>query len=168
MVVDLGPLLSDPDNNIDLTTLKIITQPTSGATASIDASGRLSIDYSSTSFVGDDELVIEVCDLAGSCIQRTIVVKVDGDVKFYNAVSPNNDGKNDVFYIDHITTITSTKNNRVRIFNRWGEMVFDVDNYDNVDKVFNGKSNSGKDLPSGTYYYMVDFGDRKTRRVTYR
>ncbi|MEI9918059.1 MAG: gliding motility-associated C-terminal domain-containing protein [Bacteroidota bacterium] len=152
--------ISDPDNNLDLSTLKIITQPAHGV-ASINQQGQLEVDYSGSTFVGNDELVVEVCDLVGSCFQRTITIKIDGDVNIYNAMSPNNDGKNDVFFIDHVTTIASTKNNRVRIFNRWGDLVYDVDNYDNVNNVFAGKSNSGKDLPSGTYYYMIDFSDRK-------
>ncbi|MEJ0033140.1 MAG: gliding motility-associated C-terminal domain-containing protein [Bacteroidota bacterium] len=44
------------------------------------------------------------------------------DVFIYNAVSPNNDGKNDVFFLANVTQ-ESTKNNRVRIYNRWGDLV---------------------------------------------
>jgi gliding motility-associated-like protein len=154
--------LSDPDDNLDLSTLKILTQPASGAIATIDQTGRLSIDYSNSPFIGDDQLVVEVCDLAGSCFQRTITIQVqgsDGDVRIYNAISPNNDGKNDLFFLANITQ-QLTKKNRVRIYNRWGDLVFDVEDYDNVNNVFSGKSNSGKDLPTGTYYYMLNFSDR--------
>ncbi|MEJ0033141.1 MAG: hypothetical protein WDO15_23665 [Bacteroidota bacterium] len=37
--------------------MKIITQPKSGATASIDQNNHLLIDYSGTTFVGEDSLV---------------------------------------------------------------------------------------------------------------
>ncbi len=53
--------------------------------------------------------------------------------------------------------IDDTKNNRVLIFNRWGDLVFDVENYNNSTNVFEGRSNGGKELPSGTYYYRIEF-----------
>jgi gliding motility-associated-like protein len=165
--IDLGPLLSDPDNNIDPASLKIVVQPTSGAVASIDKNGNLLIDYSSISFVGDDELTIEVCDIAASCVQRVINIHVDGDMVVYNALSPNGDGKNEVFILAHIDVIEATKNNRVSIFNRWGDLVFDVDNYNNTTNVFVGKSNAGKELPSGTYFYRIEFGSGRKNESGY-
>lgn len=159
--IDIGPLLSDPDNNIDLTTLKIVVQPKSGAVATI-SNGQLSIDYSSSSFTGDDELTIEVCDAAGSCSTQVIMIRVDGDISIFNAVSPNGDGKNDVFFLQYIDTMESTKENHVKIYNRWGDLVFDVKNYNNTTNAFKGNSNSGKELSSGTYFYKIEFKDRKT------
>jgi gliding motility-associated-like protein len=155
--VNLNPLISDPDNNIDPTSLKIVVQPKSGANASIDQNGQLVIDYTGTSFSGEDELTIEVCDNAGSCFQRAIKIQVVSDLFVYNAVSPNGDGKNDVFHLAYIDLIDDTKNNRVLIFNRWGDLVFDIENYNNSTNVFEGRSNGGKELPSGTYYYRIEF-----------
>jgi hypothetical protein len=34
-------------------------------------------------------------------------------------------------------------------------VVFDIENYNNTDRVFTGLSNSGKELPSGTYFYKI-------------
>src|SRR6185312_13767206 len=98
VTINLG--LSDPDNNLDLTTLKIIAQPKSGAKASIDQSGRLVVDYTSITFVGEDLLTLEVCDLAGVCSQKVVQITVnetdvDSTIVVYNAISPNSDGKND-------------------------------------------------------------------------
>jgi len=45
----------------------------------------------------------------------------------------------------------------VNIFNRWGDLVFDVKDYNNTDRVFKGESNSGRELPSGTYFYTIEF-----------
>jgi gliding motility-associated-like protein len=85
----------------------------------------------------------------------------------YNALSPNGDGKNEVFILAHIDVIEATKNNRVSIFNRWGDLVFDVDNYNNTTNVFVGKSNAGKELPSGTYFYRIEFGSGRKNESGY-
>lgn len=160
--VDLIQLLSDPDNNLDMSTLKIVTQPTSGAIATIE-DGKLIIDYTGNSFAGEDEVTIEVCDISGSCVQQVIKITVASDIVVYNAVSPNDDGKNDVFFIGFIDSFEATRNNRVRIFNRWGALVFDIENYNNTTNVFAGKNNHGNELPSGTYFYKIEFEDgRKT------
>ncbi|MBX2964150.1 MAG: gliding motility-associated C-terminal domain-containing protein [Cyclobacteriaceae bacterium] len=50
-----------------------------------------------------------------------------------------------------------TQQNRVSIYNRWGDLIFDIENYDNDTRVFAGLSNSGSELPSGTYYYKIEF-----------
>jgi len=41
------------------------------------------------------------------------------------------------------------------VFNRWGDKVFDMDNYHNDSKRFEGKQTNGKELPSGVYFYKV-------------
>ncbi|MBX2899351.1 MAG: gliding motility-associated C-terminal domain-containing protein [Cyclobacteriaceae bacterium] len=51
--------------------------------------------------------------------------------------------------------------NKVTILNRWGDIVFQIENYDNVSRIFTGLSDSGKELPSGTYFYKIDFAGGK-------
>lgn len=75
----------------------------------------------------------------------------------YNGFSPNKDDLvNSFFEIGNIESIYPE--NKVTIFNRWGDIVFDVTDYDNTQssKRFEGVSNNGKDLPSGTYYYKIE------------
>jgi hypothetical protein len=55
--IDLTLLVSDSDNNLDLTTLKIVSQPSSGAFAQI-TTGVLTIDYAGLNFSGQDRLTI--------------------------------------------------------------------------------------------------------------
>lgn len=76
-------------------------------------------------------------------------------VHFYNAFSPNNDLSNDVWVIDNIT-FEEYQPNRVRIFNRWGQEIWNGDNYDNVNTVWDGKNFKGEEMPDGTYYYMAE------------
>ena len=92
---------------------------------------------------------------------KQITIELDGSVRVYNAISPNGDGKNEIMRIANIELFTK---NHVSVFNRWGDLVFETDDYNNDDRVFKGVSNGGKDLPSGIYYYKIEFpGGQKTR-----
>ena len=51
------------------------------------------------------------------------------------------------------------------IFNRWGDKVFEVENYDNKTKVFRGLNASGDALPSGTYYYKIVYGSGREQKT---
>ncbi len=160
-VVSLLPLLSDPDNNLDLTTLKIVTQPISGAMATIDANHNLIINYTGLSFAGTDHVTIEVCDLTNLCVQKVIEIKVSGEITIFNGISPN--GANPKFIILNIESLPETKDNTVHIFDRWENQVWHGTNYDNTSVVFTGVSDGGSDLPSGVYYYKINFlSGRKT------
>ncbi|TVZ59042.1 gliding motility-associated-like protein [Flavobacteriaceae bacterium MAR_2010_105] len=77
----------------------------------------------------------------------------------YNEFSPNGDGVNDTFIID---CIENYPNNKLEVYNRWGNQVFKQIRYNNSWKgTSNGRatiSGSNK-LPVGTYYYIIDLGD---------
>ncbi len=150
-------LAADINDNIDPASIKIVAGPTSNAAATFDANFNLTIDYSNTPFAGTDEITIEVCDLLDECTQVTLQIEVDGEIRIFNGVSPNADGMNDFFRISNIQFLEPF--NKVSIFNRWGDKVFEIDNYNSTDadKRFNGASNNGKALPSGVYFYKVEF-----------
>jgi len=163
VTLNLAALISDKDNNLDLSTLKIVVPPASGASATIDSKFNLILDYEGISFSGTEKLTIQVCDLAGACTQNELSVEVVGDVIVYNAISPNNDGKNDFLFLQYIDVLQDTKKNKVTIFGRWGDVVFEVSDYDNKTKIFKGLNDGGSELPSGTYFYKIEFtGNRKT------
>lgn len=155
---DLLPLLSDPDNNIDLNSLRVSSPPTSGAMTSL-VNNILTIDYTGIYFSGKEKLEIEICDLQGSCTQQFLTIDVSGELIIYNGLSPNGDGKNDFLYIAYIDLLTDTKTNTVTIYNRWGDVVFKVADYDNIKNVFTGENKNGNQLPSGVYFYKIDFGN---------
>jgi hypothetical protein len=60
-----------------------------------------------------------------------------------NVLTPNYDGKNDALLLPH----ESKHNWRISVYNRWGKLVQDWDNYPNA--AFPG------DAPSGVYYYKL-------------
>lgn len=155
---DLTQFISDPDNNVDFSSLRVINNETSkGIAASIDASYNLIIDYEGNAFTGKDRVTIEVCDLAGVCAQQVFDIDVAGGVEVFNGITPDGDGLNDFLFIKYIDVIEGALNNRVTILNRWGDVVFEINNYDNLSHIFTGQSNAGKDLPSGTYFYKIEF-----------
>ncbi len=167
VTLNLLSLITDPNNNLDPSTLAITEQPVSGAVASIDASYNLIVDYAGVVFSGTDFLAIEACDFAGECATSVILIEVDiqGDPPIYvfNAVSPNGDGKHDYLQIENIEFYPD---NHIFIVNRWGDKVFEAVGYNNDQIKFEGFSNvgGGSELPSGTYFYSVDL-KRGTDRV---
>ncbi|MCU0420310.1 MAG: gliding motility-associated C-terminal domain-containing protein [Cyclobacteriaceae bacterium] len=76
---------------------------------------------------------------------------------FYNAVSANEDDLNTYFRVENIDINPDTRDNRLRIFNRWGDLVFEVRNYDNLNNRFEGISRKGELLPGGIYFYKLEF-----------
>ncbi len=138
--LDLLPLISDHNGPADivLATLKVVGPLPSGAKSSIDEAGVLSVDYTLVDFSGSEVLTIQVCDLSASCTQRDIEVTVAGEIKAFNALSPNGDGMNESLYLEFIEIIPDTKSNKVTIFNRWGSPVFEIVDYNNDDRVFRG------------------------------
>lgn len=67
-----------------------------------------------------------------------------------NVFSPNGDGKNDQF---EIINLEEYPNASIKIYNRWGELVYQSDNYQND---WNGKHyKNHKDVPEGVYFWIV-------------
>jgi gliding motility-associated-like protein len=66
-----------------------------------------------------------------------------------NFISPNGDGKNDVFEIKIDGEL------ELNIYNRWGKPVYHDKKY---------KNNWGSaEITSGVYYYEIIFNDKNTR-----
>ncbi|MFK7952775.1 MAG: gliding motility-associated C-terminal domain-containing protein, partial [Ekhidna sp.] len=86
---------------------------------------------------------------------------IETSLTIYNGISANDDGKNDFFLIDCIDYFPA---NQVQIFNRAGQKVYEIDGYNNTSVRFDGFSNigvgdAGLELPTGTYFYVVDLGN---------
>jgi len=74
--------------------------------------------------------------------------------EFPNVITPNSDGTNDIFEIENLP-----ENTEVLILNRWGNIVFSSDNYQNN---WDGKDNSGRALVDGVYTYKFTTKAGKT------
>lgn len=82
-----------------------------------------------------------------------------GEVVIYQGVTPDGDGLNDYFIIDNIEYFPT---NNVTVFNRWGRKVYETTAYNTKGNVFKGvvegvSGASGEKLPTGTYYYVVEY-----------
>ncbi|WP_232732606.1 gliding motility-associated C-terminal domain-containing protein [Cellulophaga sp. RHA19] len=75
-------------------------------------------------------------------------------------ISPNNDGVNDYLYFEEVAL--SPKNNNLKIYSRWGRIVYDKNSYDNT---FGGNANvsgivkAANALPDGVYFYVLSLRD---------
>ena len=69
-----------------------------------------------------------------------------------DAFSPNGDGFNDYWFVEDIDQFSG---NKVQIYNRWGELIFEDSCSPNC---WDGKID-GKDAPIGAYYYIIDHND---------
>lgn len=99
---------------------------------------------------------LSLTDSIGNHFVRTITLAPstkECEDTVYHAFSPNNDGLNDLFIIPGITRFAD---NHVYFFNRWGQLVWDAEKYDNVKVVWDGRDKTGVPLTSGTYFYVID------------
>ncbi|MDQ6527943.1 gliding motility-associated C-terminal domain-containing protein [Flavobacterium sp. LHD-85] len=108
-------------------------------------------------------VVEDQSDDASNSGDSPTVLDLNGcSIKVMNAFSPNGDNKNARFYIRGIECYPD---NTVEIYNRWGVLVFSIDQYNNNDRVFVGYSNGRSTikqtdgLPVGTYFYILKYKD---------
>ncbi len=85
-------------------------------------------------------------------VKVTFLTQNDCGLTVNNAFSPNDDGTNDFWYIDNLINYMP---NTVYVYNRWGNEVNKIENYDNINAYWDGTDVSGKALPNGTYFYVV-------------
>jgi gliding motility-associated-like protein/uncharacterized repeat protein (TIGR01451 family) len=95
---------------------------------------------------------------------------IDGDFEVYTGMSPGDDGVNDYF---KISGIEKYPNNKVSVFNRWGVLVYEAKGYGQGDRLFMGISEGrititkNQKLPTGTYFYVIEFEEENPGRETY-
>lgn len=86
----------------------------------------------------------------------------DEEIEVFNVITPNGDGIHDEL---RIRNIENYPNNTVKIYNRWGVLVFVTRAYNSSGNVFNGTSegrvtvDQDNKLPVGTYFYIIDYED---------
>ena len=158
---------SDPDGAILPSTLAIVNQPTNGIVV-VNSDGTVTYT-ANKGFVGVDEFTYRVCDNGTPqlCANAKAKIMVEGlDVTVPTGFTPNGDGINDSFVIKGLETYP---NNEVKVFNRWGNLVYSKKGYDNSWNGNNGGKGLyiGKELPDGTYYFIINLGDGSKPKTGY-
>ncbi|NQY66136.1 MAG: gliding motility-associated C-terminal domain-containing protein [Flavobacteriales bacterium] len=93
---------------------------------------------------------VSVLDGSGCSLSTSIyITEISATLSAKNIITPNGDGKNEVWIIDDLASFTSCE---VQIFNRWGKNVYSEDIYNNS---WNGTF-EGNPLPEGVYFYTVN------------
>ena len=105
-----------------------------------------------TSPLNDITYKVTVTGRGGCSASDSLFVKLLLGPKIPNTFSPNGDGINEKWTIEYLE---SYPNNRVQVFTRAGQLVFESRGYKTP---WNGTMN-GKTLPIDTYYYLIEPGN---------
>ncbi|SDE17198.1 T9SS type B sorting domain-containing protein [Riemerella columbipharyngis] len=100
----------------------------------------------------DNEYTIQVSSATG-CFGAPKKVYF---LKFYNTITPNDDGKNDTWQVEYLDKMKEVS---LTIMDRYGIVVFNSSDTNNL--IWNGKLN-GRPLPTGTYWYAAKWTDPST------
>ncbi len=106
-----------------------------------------------TNFLGTETFTYTVCNTncpAEFCDTTTVTLLIDGGLNcdVPNIFTPNQDGTNDALIIP---CLSNYPNSKIVIFNRWGDVVYESDNYQND---WQGTFRN-EPLPDGTYFYIL-------------
>lgn len=104
--------------------------------------------------------VVTITDVNGCNYVDSVSVRLLEDplasFKAVSIITPNNDGDND--FLEFIG-LEAFPVNTLRIYSRWGNVVFEAFDYQQKGALFDGTRN-GERLPPDTYYYILTFEDK--------
>jgi gliding motility-associated-like protein len=157
---------NDEDNDHSELTIIAVSSPSIGLTSIennqiiFQPSGTESDDVTFTYTIQDSD---------GLTDEATVTIAYHYDpFKVSEGFSPNNDGNNDTWYIRNIEAYP---NNVLKVFDRWGILIYQIQKYDNASVVWDGRANTGMQsgdlVDSGTYYYFLSLGDKSAARTGY-
>ncbi|WP_456243520.1 T9SS type B sorting domain-containing protein [Tenacibaculum xiamenense] len=109
--------------------------------------------------IGTTIITFEATDIKGntSTCSFSITIENVNIIKDKYGFSPDGDGINEYW---EIPGIENYPENKVSIYNRWGDLVFEIANYNNSSNVFRGIANKKRSLgadalPEGTYFFQI-------------
>jgi gliding motility-associated-like protein/uncharacterized repeat protein (TIGR01451 family) len=129
---------------LDLSSIEIVDFPKNGK-VTVNSDGTI-IYVPNPGYVGDDTFTYRLKDKFGNYTNvATVTIKSNFiDLKIPNLFTPNGDGQNDTFEIRGLNQFAQ---NNLVIINRWGNEVYQSNNYNNTW--------TGEGLNEGTYYYLL-------------
>uniref|UniRef100_UPI00404B753C T9SS type B sorting domain-containing protein n=1 Tax=Flavobacterium sp. TaxID=239 RepID=UPI00404B753C len=126
-----------------------------------------------TNAIANESVILNTTNYEALTTPKEIFIRIENDFCFavtsfqlitnncppevFNAVSANNDGLNDTFFIEGLRNIFT--NFQLEIYNRWGRLIWTGNNSlpnwnGKIDKAI-GNENA----PEGTYYYILNLND---------
>lgn len=147
--------VADNDEHPGTFFVNLLTQPSRGQLTDL---GNGNFRYQAGSnYIGDDSFVYELCSDGCECSTAIVTLRVGDDARCEvpTIFTPNGDGINDQFIIPCLANEGEFPNNRLSIFNQWGDEVFRAAPYrNNWEGTYQGGA-----VPAGTYFYVLDLGD---------
>ncbi|EAZ94942.1 CHU large protein; uncharacterized [Flavobacteria bacterium BAL38] len=136
-----------------------ITHGCNGLDYELNASETLNATYqwfnsngdligTSSNIVITDSDTYEIQVTLNGCMSSDFVTISNTFCLIPKGISPNNDGDNDTWDLSNLNV------EKAQIFNRYGMEVYSQNNYTNQ---WDGTTDSGDELPSATYYYVLTF-----------
>ncbi|MEL7020004.1 MAG: gliding motility-associated C-terminal domain-containing protein, partial [Bacteroidota bacterium] len=147
-----------------LYTFGILDQPQRGTVELMDG---IATYTPAENYFGMDNFTYQICNERCPEVCTVATVKIEiiftqfGDDRCFlpNTITPNRDGKNDAFVVPCLER--DFTNNRIAIFNRWGDEVFATEQYRND---WEG-THQGKNLPPGTYFYILQLDRNSSESI---
>ncbi len=101
---------------------------------------------------------VEVTNSCGTVADTITISDTDCSCTVYlpSAFSPNDDGKNDLFHAFYDCELRSVQ---LKIFDRWGTLVFESDNFDDA---WDGRK-GGQHVPEGVYVWTAVYTGLKNK-----
>ena len=144
----------DPDGN-DISLQTIFAGPDHG-TIEVDYETMVILYTPFEGYTGYDSFCYGVCDDGSPvlCDSAYVYLEVlpETALIFYNTLTPNGDGKNDLFIIGNINEFPE---NDLVIVNQWGDEMASYNGYNNFSNVWDCRNKDGMIVPYGTYYYVL-------------
>jgi gliding motility-associated-like protein len=92
------------------------------------------------------------CTNVTECFEYVLTIDCK---EFYNSITPNGDGLNDFV---SMPVVANFPINTVTFYNRWGDILEVIENYDNISTVWRGTNGEDDPVDSGTYYFTAEAG----------
>ncbi|MBP6658794.1 MAG: gliding motility-associated C-terminal domain-containing protein, partial [Bacteroidia bacterium] len=167
IVSDAGLNISDCEESFILNAS--LNSPYNGQWSVVTGSANFSDVTSPTTTVsgltlGNNVLLWTITD--GSCFGTdSLIVRRNTDAEceldIPTGITPNDDGKNDQLVIHGIERYPD---NVLTIYNRWGNLVYQKENYANE---WVGQNNSNEFLPEGTYFIVLVIRNTTIQMTSY-
>jgi gliding motility-associated-like protein len=145
-----------PSSNLNLNTATInwlnAATNTGISSSNFNATQYLSTQATTTLPIS---ITAVITDNAG-CIRSHFYSITDLYCDIQKGISPNGDKLNDFFDLINLNV------KKLIIYNRNGMEVFSKEQYTNE---WIGQTNSGSELPDGTYYYVIDFNNQSETKT---